>query len=469
MSATASLARAGIRARTRARARARIQRARVLPVTGRGFPWQQPGVDDAPGEPELSRLSLRANFSWTFAGNLVAAASQWGLLVALAKLGSPRIVGQYALGLAIATPVMMLANLQLRGIQATDTKKRYAFADYLGLRLLTSALAFATIAAIVFSYGLGPDTAALVLAVGIAKVLEAASDVLFGLFQQHERMDRVAISGMLKGPLALAFLVGALALTGSVVLGALGIASAFALVLLAYDLPNAARIAGGPALRPRLEPRTVASLLGLAAPLGLVMMLLSLNASIPRFFLEKNGGEENVGIFAALSYLSIVGTTVVGALGQAATPRLASAFSRRSGRAVLALLGKLVAIAALVGLAGVATALLFGRQLLGLFYGPVYAAHAPLLVWLMAAGAVSHIASVLGYSMTAARCFRVQVPIFAVVSGVTALACSVLVPRVGLEGAALATGLAAVTALLGASAVNARALLECRRFVEVGT
>ena len=65
------------------------------------------------------RLSLRKNFTWTFAGNAIYAASQWGQLVVLAKLGTPETVGQIALALAICAPVIMFANLQLRSVQAT--------------------------------------------------------------------------------------------------------------------------------------------------------------------------------------------------------------------------------------------------------------------------------------------------------------------------------------------------------------
>ena len=85
--------------------------------------------------------SLRANFSWTFVGNVIYAACQWAMLVVLAKLGSPEIVGQFALGLAITAPVIMLTNLQLRAVQATDAKRAYSFGDYLGLRLAVTPLA----------------------------------------------------------------------------------------------------------------------------------------------------------------------------------------------------------------------------------------------------------------------------------------------------------------------------------------
>src|SRR3954469_7592651 len=86
-------------------------------------------------------LSLRSNFSWTFAGNVVYAGCQWGMLMVLAKLGSPERVGQFALGLAVTAPILMFSNLQLRAIQATDARREYRFGHYLALRLATTALA----------------------------------------------------------------------------------------------------------------------------------------------------------------------------------------------------------------------------------------------------------------------------------------------------------------------------------------
>ena len=71
------------------------------------------------------RISLRANVAWTTCGNVVYAMSQWAMLASIAKLGSPYMVGQFALGLAVAAPVYMFTNLQLRSIQATDGKTAF--------------------------------------------------------------------------------------------------------------------------------------------------------------------------------------------------------------------------------------------------------------------------------------------------------------------------------------------------------
>src|SRR5262249_54071254 len=67
-------------------------------------------------------LSLRRNISWAFAGNSAIAASQWMLVVLLTKLGGLAMVGQYALASAIAVPVMVFANMNLRGILVTEAR-----------------------------------------------------------------------------------------------------------------------------------------------------------------------------------------------------------------------------------------------------------------------------------------------------------------------------------------------------------
>ena len=52
-------------------------------------------------------------------------------------------------------------------------------------------------------------------------------------------------------------------------------------------------------------------------------------------------------------------------------------------------------------------------------------------------------ASSIGYGLTAARCFRIQLPLYGLVALVTAVACLWLVPSRGMLGAAMAILLAA--------------------------
>src|SRR5581483_9662297 len=105
--------------------------------------------------------------------------------------------------------VFLFAGLQTRGLQATDARREFAFGDYLGLRLLTTALALlgiAVIGAVALARGYAPGTAAVIFLLAIAKAADSVSDVCYGLLQQHERMDWIALSLVIRGVLSLAVL-----------------------------------------------------------------------------------------------------------------------------------------------------------------------------------------------------------------------------------------------------------------------
>jgi O-antigen/teichoic acid export membrane protein len=417
-------------------------------------------------------MSLRANFSWTFVGNVVYAGSQWGMLTALAKLGSPEMVGQFALGLTVTAPVVMFTNLNLRAVQATDAKHEYLFGDYLGLRLLTSVLALLAIAGIAFASGYEWETALVILAVGVAKAVESVSDVFYGMLQQREWMDRIAKSMMIKGILSLASLSIIVYLTGSVFWGVIGLVFAWTLILIGYDLRSGLLILGvspqlegrghdedgqAETVRPSFKVRTLTRLAWFALPLGVVMMLVSLRTNIPRYLVERFLGEYELGIYAAVAYVIVAGNTVVHALGGAASPRLAQYYAAGDGRAFRKLLLRLVGIGVALGSAGILLALVGGEQILSLLYKPEYARQ-DLLVLLMIAGAISYVAAFLTRAMTAARYLWVQMPLYVLTISVLTLACWWLMPLYGLNGAAMALIIAVAVLAGGSVLVVLRAL-----------
>ena len=70
-----------------------------------------------------------------------------------------------------------------------------------------------------------------------------------------------------------------------------------------------------------------------------------------------------------------------------------------------------------------------------MLYRPEYAEHADLLPWFRAAAGLGYLGQLIGSSITAARYFRSQIPLFTVVSGTIALCCYLLIPRTSLQGA----------------------------------
>jgi len=398
--------------------------------------------------------SLRLGFAWTLAGNVLYAASQWIVLSILAKLGGRVMLGEYALAVALTAPVAMLAHLNLRAVLATDVDGRHGFADYLAVRFGISGLALAAMAALALVFARTGDMAAVILLTGLAQTSETVSDAYYGAMQKRDEMSRIARSMMARGLLSAAAFGIALWVTGNLLASVAAMAAARLFVLVAYDRrmgafgeqSSGATWAGARAI------------LGQALPLGAVLMLVSLNTNLPRYVIERNLGVGELGAFAAVASFVTAGGTIANALGQAATPRLARRASHCERAGFLALAARLAAAGLALGVAGVAGAALLGRLLLTLAYRPEYAAYSGLLTGVMAAAVPGYVAVVLGYAVTAARAFSVQVPLFCAAAAVCGTASLILVPRFGLAGAPMAMGCAAATQIAGQALILGRAL-----------
>jgi O-antigen/teichoic acid export membrane protein len=409
-------------------------------------------------------LSLRRNVSWTFAGNVVYAGCQWGMLMALAKLGSPEMVGRFALGLAVTAPVMGFARLGLRIVQATDAADQFRFGHYMALRLLMTALAFGSIAGLALVGGYRRETALLLVAIGASKAFENVSDMLYGVMQRQERMDQIAVLQMIKGPLSLAALAATLYFTGDVVWAATALAAIWALRLVAYDLRYAARVLGWPALRPRWDPAILARLALMTLPLGVAVLLMSLVANIPRYFIERQLGERQLGFFASMAYLIVMGSMVVEALGQSASPRLAKYRVAGDAASYRLLLGRLLGLAVAVGVAGVLASCVGGDAILSILYGPEYAGQPEVLTWLMVAAVAAYASAFLGHGiMASTRRYVALLLIHVGVAAVMAAGCGLLIGPYGLRGAAWATLAAYSAQVAGFAVLQARLLRRLER------
>jgi O-antigen/teichoic acid export membrane protein len=383
--------------------------------------------------------SLRLNFSWTIVGNVVYAGTQWGILVLLARLGTPEAVGQFSLGLAITAPIMLFASLQLRAVQATDARIEFQFRDYAGLRILMTGIAACVIFGIAGALYRG-EMALTIAAFALSKSVESFSDIVYGLWQQRERMDLIAMSLMLRGVLALIAAALCFAVFHTVWIAVCGMAAAWAAVFAAFDLRRGITVARETrqTVMPRFWATRMKQLVGLSLPLGIVTMLISLNANIPRYMISHFRSVRELGIFSALGYILVAGTMIVGALGQSALPRLALYASQGKTREFRGLSYRLLLIGLALGICGVLAVLAFGRQIVTLIYGREYAQNHQLLLWLMVAAAAGYMASFAGYSLTAARHFRILMPLFSFVTALTLALCYVMVRAGGAVGGAKA-------------------------------
>ena len=408
----------------------------------------------------IAPLSLRQNFVLVLVGRGIYAACQWGLLSVCAKLGSADLLGRYALGVAVCTPIFMLANLKLAQVLVTDASDEHGFDDYIRLRFMTTVAAMLVICAVVFAAGYAPTTLATILAIGFGQAVLVFREIFLARAQKAQRMDRLAYSNALLGVLGLSAFAIVFWLTRSLIAAIVALAFMRLAVTVGVDAPCARQIEfAQPRDHASAARHSLIRLAYLCIPLGIVGMLMSFTASVPRYEVERQLGEASLGYFAALASLPMVGNILMEGLAKATSPLLAKYYIENR-HAYARLTAKLAAAGIVIGAAALTLSYLIGKPVLTICFAEEYAEHHGTFMWLIAGGALMYLWCCVETSLTAARFFRIQVPI-AAAAAATALATAwVLIPQFGLNGAAFAWMSGNAVAFLGIGAAVVYATLR---------
>lgn len=378
--------------------------------------------------------SLVGQSGWMVSGSLAQLLCQWAILVLVARKTSAESLGQFGLALAILGPTFTLANMNLRGLLATDAAGRFPFAVYLAARVVAGMSALAAVVLVAWLLGTGPAWLGLLLSLGLAKFFEAVADLVWGLQQHCNHFARVGISSALHGSGMLGCAMVAAHFQPTLPAIALGMLIGRLLVLVGWDLPCTA----GLRVRPGAGQRRpgAGELLALAWPLGITGLLVSLHSSAPRYLVQWYADSRALGVFCALAAFPQMTSPLFRSLEQTVSVRLARLLHVGRSREFWRLLGQTMAGLLAVGILAVLAAWLAGRPLVQLVYPDEYAEQAWLLVPLMLAAAVAFQAGIIESALTCVRWTCGQLPLHAA----SLLGCVAagwwLVPRWGLGGAA---------------------------------
>jgi O-antigen/teichoic acid export membrane protein len=329
----------------------------------------------------------------------------------LARLGSAEIVGQYALGVAISVPVLMLAPVN-RG-----SDRRAAFAT--DIRVMSLVFALFGIAAVGFLEQ-SIQERMVILIVAMAQAVEWIADLYAG--------ERSAISHSLHGLLPIAVLGILVPATGRAGAGLLGVLIVRLLVLFFYDFR-----------RPPGEPGKD----------GLETLFDSYSGNVPCYFIAHMLGYHWLGIFAAIASLTPAANVLAGALGEVATPGLAKCYQEDDLHGFRRMSLQMAGSGLMLGLCAMAGSIIAGRGVLGMMFGPVYALYSTLLLALAAAAGLGFVSHMLGCILTAGRRTHELLLIDITAIASTSLACVMLVSRLGIPGAAFATGFGVLVRITG--------------------
>ncbi len=128
-------------------------------------------------------------FIWNAIGGSLFAGQSVILLFLCARFYDQETAGVVSISYALANLIYMIALYGVRNFQVTDTKETYRFTDYLVLRALSILFAVAILLSymvLMYKYnGYSGHKCAVVIAMTVLKMVNAAEDVIVGRLQQR--------------------------------------------------------------------------------------------------------------------------------------------------------------------------------------------------------------------------------------------------------------------------------------------
>ena len=370
-------------------------------------------------------LLLLKKAKWLVGGNFVFAFSQWVILIFFARMTNQENLGQYALALAIVTPIFAVGNLQLRPLYILDvnSEQKYTYTHFYYLRLICSFIALACCLVL----GLFFNVSILVLLlVGLLKFFESYSDIIYAYYNAHDQTQLISKSLFLKGALSVL----------AVALGLYLFDFYTALILFLFVYIVVWLFIDNLYIQKTKEIKKMSLDLGImksAIPMGISLGIVTLQSNIPRLFLDQYASIEAVGIFTVLSYFIIVGSIFINSICQYLSPRLTHAWNHN--RAYFKkLLSMALFVAGGLGLIAIFLSYFMGEFVLNLVYGAEYVAYTDAFVLTMVAGFILYLATVLGYTLTAIGFIKQQVYLFSIVLIFSVLVSYLCIPEYGIVG-----------------------------------
>jgi O-antigen/teichoic acid export membrane protein len=196
-------------------------------------------------------------------------------------------------------------------------------------------------------------------------------------------------------------------------------------------------------LRPSWRPRLLSRMLRFGAPLQLTRILWFASGRVHVVLLATLAGPAAVAYYAVAARIPEALQNLSDSFVRVYFPTMTTMLAGGQRREAAAIMNRSLALISFAGALGALTTALFSRELVGLIFSEKYLASAPALALLMLALHMTVVVNVLGYTLTADGRPGWSLAVDVVRAGASAIGDLLLIPGLGVTGAAAAAAVAA--------------------------
>ena len=347
---------------------------------------------------------MKKNQALIIIGNFVYLAAQWALSIIVVRLSDKYyLAGLLGLALTITNIFYIIACYGMRAYQVSDIQKKFSDQCYVLSRIVTVVIAM--IACVGYSVIKGYDAEALgaIVVYMIYKCFEAASDVMYGIFQMNDGYDKLCISMCVKGIGSLIVFAGMLMVGCTIIPAILGMCFVALLTFIFLDVRWAKMIISPLVIFDKSKLSEVFHLLGVSFPMVILLIAQPLLMSIPRLYFEQHFSTELLGIYSSLSSPTTVITTFVSCAMMPYVPLFAKYYIEKNKKGLFKLTFGSVFLTTCIGIVAFFIGGWIGEWGLTLLYGQSISGYVGVFQLIIIVSAFSSISMCLNALFTAIR------------------------------------------------------------------
>lgn len=404
----------------------------------------------------VASTSLRRETLWSLCGSIAQSSQSFLLIYLLSRFTTTQEVGHFALAMAIVVPFHLFADRTIRTLQATNDRLAASIGDLLSFRWLLACTATAILMVGTACWQLDLHLLITLALVSGHRTVEGFAQVLYGPLHRASQLRSIGVSLVLRATVTIFAAIIALATGGHLHEALAAALVGQAAVISLFDIRVSRQIHFVDGRSPELgsshaRPLTIhvrripwRPLLASSLPLAMTTFLVAASAGIPRLVLCEFAGEDRVAALTMAGFLSFPASVAAASVMQAALPRM-SRWRRDAADRSHRLLLHLLVTCGVLGILNFLTVCIAGSWLNTRLFGPQYEVEWITIAWLTAATSVGFLSAVPATFLTAQKHYRIAAASCLLTFGVCLVASLLLIPKMTLLGAAVATWITNLT------------------------
>lgn len=376
---------------------------------------------------------------------LLFSLNQWLQVILITRVIGLYEIGLFSYFLAIAGPLVLFSRFSFSDLVPTQKKYNYGYSIFFKFRNLLNTLFLVSIVVLSLLFEFSKYETVCFILFGLFKYYETKEDFIYTENISESNIKFLAYSKIIKSILTTSLFALAIFTTESFIVAIISLVVSQILIYYLYDKKFSFSNSKEGHMFSRVHFKHI---FWLGLGLSVVGLLSSLNANIPRYFLEYYFSVEMLGIYATIMYFATISLNIVITINQSLIAELSRA-ATKSIRKFYKFFFKILAFYLIVIIIGNLTLFFYGNQILVFVYGNIFGGFQQELILLGIFISLIVIEKTLEMALNIFNLYNIQV-IFQVISIVlTVILSFILIVPYGISGAFISVILTGLFVVIG--------------------